>query len=49
MVFASFVGAYGIRPLHQRMNRTTNRHRNIANPRIAGRMQYAHTEAQFID
>ena len=47
--FAQFAGVYCIRPAHHRINRTTNRHRNIANPRNSGRMQYAPTVAQLFD
>ena len=31
-----YVGAYGIRPAHHRMNRIANHRRNIANPRNPG-------------
>ena len=43
--FAPFVGAYCIRPVRHRISRIANRYCDIANPRILGRMPYAHTAA----
>ncbi len=49
IAYGIYVGAYGIRPVRNRMNRIATHRRNIANPRNLGRMQYAPTEAQFFD
>ncbi len=43
IAYGIYVGAYCIRPVRHRMNRTTNQHHNIANPRNSGRMPYAPT------
>ena len=47
MRFASFVGAYRIRPVRHRMNRITNRRHDIAKLAHFGRMQYAPTAMRF--
>ena len=45
--FAEIVGAYCIRPARHRLIRTANHHRDTANRRNSGRMQYAPTAVQF--
>ncbi len=44
-----YVGAYGIRPLLHRMNRTANHCHNIAKTRNSGRMPYVPTALQLFE
>ena len=48
IAYGIYVGAYCIRPVCRRINRTANHH-YIANPRNSGRMQYAPTAAQIVE